>query len=63
VFDEVGELMGELVQIIETGANNVFVVRGPHEEILIPDIAEVVRDIDFEKGQVTIRLLPGLLST
>jgi 16S rRNA processing protein RimM len=63
VFDEEGELLGELVQIIETGANNVFVVRGPQEEILIPDIAEVVRDIDFEKGQVTIRLLPGLLST
>lgn len=63
MFDEEGDHLGELVQVIETGANNVFVVRGPHGEILIPDIAEVVRDIDFDRGQVTVRLLPGLLST
>ncbi len=63
VISEDGDRLGELVQVIETGANNVFVVRGLQGEILIPDIAEVVRDIDFDSGQITVHLLPGLLST
>jgi len=63
VISEDGDRLGELVQVIETGANNVFVVRGLQGEILIPDIAEVVRDIGFDSGQITVHLLPGLLST
>jgi len=63
VIDEDGDHLGELVQVIETGANNVFVVRGPQGEILIPDISDVVQDIDFEGGKITVHLLPGLLST
>ncbi len=56
-------ILVKLVQVLETGANNVFVVRGPQGEILIPDIAEVVLDIDFDNRQITVHLLPGLLST
>ena len=52
--------LGELVEVIETGANNVFVVRGPEREILIPDTDEVVKAIDFERGRVTVHLIPGL---
>jgi len=63
VFSEDGTLLGELVRVIETGANNVFVVRGKSGELLIPDTTEVVRDIDFEKSRITVHLLPGLLST
>jgi 16S rRNA processing protein RimM len=63
VISEDGTLLGELVRVIETGANNVFVVRGGSGELLIPDTTEVVRDIDFEKGRITVHLLPGLLST
>lgn len=63
VISEDGDLLGELVRVIETGANNVFVVQGPQGEILIPDTAEVVRDIDFDKCQISVHLLPGLLLT
>ena len=63
VISEDGDLLGELVKVIETGANNVFVVHGPQGEILIPDTAEVVRDIDFEKNRISVHLLPGLLLT
>ncbi len=58
-----GEYLGELVQVIETGANNVFVLKGSRGEILIPDTADVMQEIDFEKRQMTVHLLPGLLST
>jgi 16S rRNA processing protein RimM len=63
VIGDDGSHLGELVQVIETGANNVFVVHGPQGEILIPDIADVVQDIDFANSQITVNLPPGLLST
>jgi len=56
-----GELLGELVEIIETGANNVFMVRGPQGEILLPDTEDVVTQIDFDSGLMVVHLLPGLL--
>lgn len=59
VTDE-GEELGRLVEVIETGANNVFVIEGDQGQILLPDIDEVILDIDFEIGQITVHLLPGL---
>ncbi len=61
VFSNKGELLGELVDIIETKANNVFVVHGISGEILLPDIEEVIQEIDFENGRMIVHLLPGLL--
>ncbi|MCL4871112.1 MAG: 16S rRNA processing protein RimM [Anaerolineae bacterium] len=61
VYTDTDEPLGVLVEVIETGANNVFVVQGGERELLLPDIAEVVRDIDFERGRITVHLLPGLL--
>ena len=56
-----GETLGTLSRVIETGANNVFVVQGEAGELLLPDIAEVIQEIDFENGRMTVQLLPGLL--
>lgn len=61
VFTDTDELLGELVEVIETKANNVFVVRGERGEVLLPDIDEVVQEIDFDHGRMTVHLLPGLL--
>jgi len=61
VFTDEGQPLGELVQVLQTGANNVFVVRGEGKDILLPDTEEVVVDIDFENGRLTVHLLPGLL--
>ncbi|MEJ2748989.1 MAG: ribosome maturation factor RimM [Anaerolineae bacterium] len=60
VFTDVGEDLGELVQVMETGANNVFIVRGESGELLLPDTDEVVQEIDFENGRMTVHLLAGL---
>lgn len=56
-----GEALGTLVSVIETKANNVFVVQGPRGEVLLPDIADVVKEIDFDNGRILIDPLPGLL--
>ncbi len=62
VETEAGRVLGRLVEILETGANDVFVVEPEKgEEILLPVIADVVREIRPEEGVVIVRLLPGLL--
>jgi len=62
VVDERGEMLGRITGIIETGANDVFIVQGEDEhEILIPAIDSVVINIDLEASQIRIRPLPGLI--
>ncbi len=60
VYSDAEEHLGELVDVLETRANNVFVVQGPGGELLLPDIDEVVQEIDFENGRMLVHLLPGL---
>jgi 16S rRNA processing protein RimM len=60
VTDE-GETLGAIVQIIETGASPVYVVRGLRGELLLPDTDEVILDVDLDAGQVTVHLIEGLV--
>ncbi len=60
VFTETGECLGQVVRILETGANDVFVVSSAVEEILIPAIAPVVLSVDVLQGRMTVRLPEGL---
>lgn len=61
VTDVVRGDLGEIEELIVTGANDVWVVRGPLGEVLIPVIDDVVIEIDEEDRTVSVRLLPGLL--
>lgn len=56
-----GEDLGEVVEILVTGANDVYVVKGDRGEILLPARVEVIKGIDVETGVMTVELLPGLL--
>ncbi|MDE2802914.1 MAG: ribosome maturation factor RimM [Chloroflexota bacterium] len=56
-----GRDLGALADIIETGSNDVYVVRGPDGEVLIPAIPDIVRDVDMANGVITIETVPGLL--
>jgi 16S rRNA processing protein RimM len=55
-----GEELGEIVEVIETGANDVYLVRDPAGDILLPDIDQVVIHLDLDAKQMTVRLLDGL---
>jgi len=48
--------LGTLEEIIETGSNDVYVVRRGREEILVPAIEEVVRDVDLQRRLMTVDL-------
>jgi 16S rRNA processing protein RimM len=56
-----GEELGEVTDIIETGANDVYVVQGARGEILVPDIDQVVVVVDVPAKQITVRLIEGLV--
>jgi 16S rRNA processing protein RimM len=54
--------LGEIADVIITGANDVWVVRGgPLGEVLIPVIDDVVLELDEEARLALVRLLPGLI--
>lgn len=56
------EYLGEVTEILETGANEVYIVQSPrYGEILVPAIPSVVQTIDLEAGRIIITPLPGLL--
>jgi 16S rRNA processing protein RimM len=62
VVDEEGGSLGILSSILDTGANDVYVVtRESGKEILLPAVASVVLDIDLKRGEMRVHLLPGLL--
>ena len=56
-----GEYLGRVEEILPTGSNDVYVVRGPRGEVLIPATGEVVTAVDLEAGRITIQPMPGLL--
>ncbi len=62
VFDDAGKPLGKLVEILETGANDVYVVAGhTGKEILLPAIPPVILDLDVEQRRLTVHLLEGLV--
>lgn len=58
---ESGESLGQVVDVLETGANDVYVVRGPQGEVLLPAVKDVVLKLDLEAKQMVVNLLPGML--
>ncbi len=62
VITDTGEHLGTVSQILETGANDVFIVQGEDGEILIPDIEGVVLDVDIANEKIVVKLPDGLIS-
>lgn len=60
VLTEEGEALGEVTEILETGANDVYVVNGLSGEILLPALQSVIRRIDLDAKRMTVHLLDGL---
>ncbi len=61
VEDASGRELGRVADILPTGANDVYVVKGDLGEILVPAIKDVVKSIDPSEGRIVVELLPGLL--
>jgi 16S rRNA processing protein RimM len=55
------EYLGTVHEIISTGSNDVYVVRGEEREILIPAIEDVVLEINLAQGRLVVELMEGLI--
>lgn len=57
-----GESLGEITDVLETGANDVYIVQGEaYGEVLIPVTDETIVETDTDSGVVTVKLPEGLL--
>jgi 16S rRNA processing protein RimM len=62
VYDGKLGRLGILTEILETGANDVYVVDSPRfGEVLIPALKEVIVKVNIEAGRMEVALLPGLV--
>ncbi|NMB44888.1 MAG: 16S rRNA processing protein RimM [Firmicutes bacterium] len=63
VYTEAGEYLGRLKEVLQLGANDVYVVEAAtrEQDILLPAIEEVIVSVDLDRGRMLVSLLPGLL--
>ena len=62
VLREEGSYLGELVDVLQTGANDVYVVKMEDgREILLPVIRDCIKKVDLEQGEIVVHLMKGLL--
>jgi len=57
-----GEQLGAVQEVLETGANDVYIVRDRYgREVLIPALKSVVLEIDLDAGRMLVQLPEGLI--
>ncbi len=62
VFEEDGNLLGNVEDIYNTGSNDIYVVKNElGKQILLPAIADVIKKIDLENKKITVHLIKGLI--
>lgn len=62
VITDAGQTLGVLEDVMQTGANDVYVVKAPDgQELLLPVIDECVLDINIEEKKILVHIMEGLL--
>ena len=62
VVDESGKELGVLKDVLETGANDVYIVQMKSgRELMLPAIGDCILDVDLEGGTMTVHVLDGLM--
>ena len=54
------DYLGELTTIIETGANDVYVIENEEDKLLLPALKDVVFEVDIEEGEMIVEVPRGL---
>ena len=60
VYTAEGENLGHIQEILETGSNDVYIVRSNSGELLIPATVQVVRQVDVDANRMIVQLPDGL---
>lgn len=62
VVTEDDTMIGKLTEVLQTAANDVFVVQvADKKEILVPYIDDCVKEVSMEDKKVIVHLLPGMM--
>lgn len=62
VYTDDNKLLGKVDDIFNTGSNDIYVVKDEMgKQILLPGISDVLKNVDLEKGKITVHLIPGLI--
>lgn len=60
--EEDGNVIGKVKDVLETGANLVFLIESNEgKELLFPSIPECIKKVDVEKMEVIAHVMPGLM--
>lgn len=61
VYEENGEYLGKIIEVQQTGSNDVYIIKKDSgKELLIPALKEVVKKVDLDNKTMIVHLLPGL---
>jgi 16S rRNA processing protein RimM len=60
VEDAAGQTLGRLAEVLSTGSNDVYVVRGDRGELLLPALDDVVREVDVARGRIVVDVPEGI---
>ncbi len=60
VWTTEGEFLGRVDEVLFTGSNDVYVVKNGDQEVLIPAISDVVKEVDITHARITVQLMEGL---
>lgn len=62
-YDEAGAEVGKLIEVMQTGANDVFVFKTANgKEVLVPYIEQCVKTIDIVNKKIQLHLLEGMIA-
>ncbi|MCD8326517.1 MAG: ribosome maturation factor RimM [Lachnospiraceae bacterium] len=62
VYDDEGKLLGEMTDVLQTGTNDVYVVKMESgRELLLPAIKECILEISMEERRMRVHVMDGLM--
>lgn len=61
VFLENGSFFGSIKDVMETGANDVYIVQTNEKEVLIPAIKDCILQVNVAENKMIIHLMKGLI--
>ena len=62
VFTDENEFLGKVIDVFQTGSNDVYTVKNNEDkEILLPAIEDVIKNVNIENKKIVIHLMEGLI--
>lgn len=61
VFDESGNEVGVIADVITNSANDVYVIKTESQEVLVPAVKEFIKKIDLENNTMVVKFIEGMI--